>query len=117
MGLHYQARGHISNIVNIMNRYQTIPIKNSEGGKRVTRSVLYPPIPRSARDIYVLTTTGDRLDLLAYRYYQNIGYWWIIAEANGIGKGTMSIPAGLQLRIPVEIQTILGEFQTLNQNI
>jgi hypothetical protein len=26
--------------------------------------------------------------------------WWVIATANGIGKGTLMIPANTRLRIP-----------------
>ena len=96
------------------NRYVDIQIKNNESGKRVTRSVLYPPIPRQVDDIYVLTTPGDRIDLLAYKYYSNVSYWWIIAEANAIGKGSMTIPVGLQLRIPINLTNILQDYRELN---
>lgn len=95
-------------------RYVDIQLKNNESGKRVTRSVLYPPIPRQVDDIYVLTTPGDRIDLLAYKYYSNISYWWIIAEANAIGKGSMTIPVGLQLRIPINLTNILQDYRELN---
>lgn len=96
------------------NRYVDIQIKNNESGKRVTRSVLYPPIPRQVDDIYVITTPGDRIDLLAYKYYSNVSYWWIIAEANAIGKGSMTIPVGLQLRIPINLTNILQDYRELN---
>ena len=96
------------------NRYVDIQIKNNESGKRVTRSVLYPPIPRQVDDIYILTTPGDRIDLLAYKYYSNVSYWWIIAEANAIGKGSMTIPVGLQLRIPINLTNILQDYRELN---
>lgn len=96
------------------NRYVDIQLKNNESGKRVTRSVLYPPIPRQVDDIYVLTTPGDRIDLLAYKYYSNVSYWWIIAEANAIGKGSMTIPVGLQLRIPINLTNILQDYRELN---
>ncbi len=95
-------------------RYTDIQIKNNESGKRVTRSVLYPPIPRSVDDIYVLTTPGDRIDLLAKKYYDNVNNYWIIAEANAIGKGSMTIPVGLQLRIPINITQILQDYKDLN---
>ena len=26
--------------------------------------------------------------------------WWILAEANELGKGTFAVPPGIQLRIP-----------------
>lgn len=95
------------------NRYLDIETK-TDNKKRVTTSVIYPPIPRSLSDIYVITTPGDRLDLLAKKYYNDVGYWWIIAQANDIGKGYLSIPVGIQLRIPTDIGTILKNYKDLN---
>ena len=97
-----------------MNRYENIPTKTNDNGKRVTRSVLYPPIPRQLSDIYLITTPGDRLDLLSYKYYGSVGYWWIIAEANGIGKGSLTIPPGLQLRVPTQVNEIITSYKQLN---
>lgn len=97
-----------------MERYTDIPQKIGDNGKRVLRSIIYPPIPRQLTDIYILTTPGDRLDLLAHKYYGSVGYWWIIAEANGIGKGSMTIPPGLQLRVPTQVTDIMQSFEQLN---
>lgn len=97
------------------NRYTNIPTKVSDSGKRVVRSVLYPPIPRHLSDIYVRTTVGDRLDLLAKKYYNNVGYYWIIAQANDIGKGSLNIEIGIQLRIPKNISGILQDYANLNK--
>ena len=60
----------------------------------------YPVIPKSDNDLYIISRVGDRLDLLASRFYETTEAWWIIAEANQIGKGTLVIPPGLQIRIP-----------------
>jgi len=64
------------------------------------RSSRYPVIPRSGNDLYIISRTGDRLDLLANRFYGTPEAWWILAEANQIGKGTLVVPPGIQLRIP-----------------
>lgn len=96
-------------------RYKNVTQKTSEGNKRVTRSIIYPPIPRSLQDIYVITTPGDRIDLLAKKYYSDIGYYWIIAEGNGIGKGTLIVPPGIQLRIPLDLARILEDYRELNK--
>ena len=56
-------------------------IRNTEG-KNYYRNIKYPEIPLSSEDIYVLTTVGDRLDSLAYQFYNDIRLWWIIAVAN-----------------------------------
>ena len=99
----------------MVSRYIEINGKLDERGKRVMKPLLYPPIPRSVNDIYILTTPGDRLDLLAKKYYGDVGYYWMIAQANGIGKGSLTIPIGVQLRIPKEISTIFQDYRDLNK--
>lgn len=96
-------------------RYTNIQSKTDTYGKAVQRPALYPPIPKLPSDIYVMTVPGDRLDLLAYKYYNDVNRAWIIAEANGVGKGTHVLLAGLQLRIPTELNTILQKYTQLNQ--
>lgn len=96
------------------NRYQNIPVVKGSNEKRVVKFVIYPPIPRTVEDIYIITNPGDRLDLLAYKYYENVNYWWILAEANALGKGTLSIPAGTQLRIPANYLTLVSKYEQLN---
>lgn len=98
----------------MIKRYDEIPEKVGDNGKRVLRSVIYPPIPRDLSDIYLLTTIGDRLDLLAKKYYGDVGYYWIIAEANGVGKGDLALEPGTQLRVPTRITEIVREFKSLN---
>lgn len=41
-----------------------------------------------------------RLDLLAYKYYNNALLWWVIAQANDIKDPIQGVPAGTKLRIP-----------------
>jgi hypothetical protein len=98
-----------------MSRYKDISLKKSREGARVTKPVIYPPIARSVEDIYVVTTPGDRLDLLAHKYYGNISYWWMIAEANGLGKGTVALEPGIQVRIPANPTTILANLRETNK--
>jgi hypothetical protein len=43
---------------------------------------------------------GERLDQLAYQYYQKPGLWWVIAEFNPKIKDPMNIAPGTELRIP-----------------
>lgn len=96
-------------------RYERIPlIKSTTTNKVVTRATLYPAIPRELNDIYVRTDSEDRLDMLAFKYYGDVNDWWIIAEANGLGKGTLRLPSGVQLRIPTNIQKIKDDFNNLN---
>lgn len=100
-------------------RYIGLSEKRNDENKRVRKSVLMPTIQPSLSDIYIITTPGDRIDLLAHKYYGNVSYWWIIAQANSdatipIGKGTMVLPEGIQLRIPTNTVSIIQQFNTLN---
>jgi|TARA_R110000744_G_C19087623_1_gene532023 phage tail protein X len=98
-------------------RYQDIPSKTNKQGNRVVRSTLYPPIARGDNDTYVRTTTGDTLYALAEHYYGSVNYYWIIGEANdNIDKSTQILKPGLQLRIPSDRDTILRDFEDLNNS-
>jgi phage tail protein X len=92
-------------------RYENNPVKTTNDGRRVYRSKIYPNIPLRDDDVYVASETGDRLDTLAYQYYQDASLWWIIAAANGLGKGTLLVPGGVKLRIPniINIQSYINE--------
>lgn len=96
-------------------RYEGIRVKKDKDGKRYVPPVLYPNIPYDPKDIYVRSVTGDRLDLLAHQFYKNVSYWWIIAYANNIGKGTMIIPPNSQVRIPADPIKIQKMFKDANQ--
>jgi phage tail protein X len=99
-----------------MNRYQGIPIINSETGKQIYATSRYPEIPLSENDIYVYTTQGDRYDVLALNYYGDSSLWWIIATANpNIGLSTLVIPEGVQVRIPNNISATINDFRLINQ--
>ncbi len=97
-----------------MNRYKDIDILKNENGKRYRSTVKYPMIDKKSNDIYIIGRQGDRLDSLAYKYYTNSRLWWIIARANGIGKGDLSVPIGTQIRIPKDPITIVKEYNNLN---
>jgi len=68
--------------------------------KIVYKTVVYPKIDRHVTDIYIDVLQSDRLDNLAFKYYSNVRLWWILAEANKLGKGSLYIPTGRRIRIP-----------------
>jgi nucleoid-associated protein YgaU len=69
----------------------------------------------SFNDIYVITTVGDRLDLLAQQYYGDSSLWWVISIANeDLPQDSLFISVGTQLRIPIDLATILSDYETLN---
>lgn len=41
-----------------------------------------------------------RLDLIAFRYYEEVNFWWAIAEANDIQNPLTEMYPGQQLLIP-----------------
>ena len=57
-------------------------------------------------DFYVITQAGDRLDNLAFRFYNNPHLWWFIARVNNLK--TMNVPAGTSLRIPISTENAKG---------
>jgi hypothetical protein len=56
----------------------------------------------------------DRLDLLAYDFYQDSSLWWIISSANALPGDSIYPPVGIQLRIPTNIQSILNTYNKVN---
>ena len=75
----------------------------------------YPNIPLSENDVYVITTIGDRLDSLAYSYYNDSTLWWIISIANNnVTKGTLFPEPGTQLRIPTNLSAVLSLYNQYN---
>ena len=60
----------------------------------------YPNFTRMEGDYYIISRRGDRCDLLAQQFYGDVRHWWIIANANNIGKGSFNIEPGQQIRIP-----------------
>lgn len=54
-------------------------------------------------DYYIFSREGDRLDALAFQFYEDTSLWWIIANANNLGKGGFAITPGLQVRIPYPV--------------
>ena len=97
------------------NRYLPIAELQNPKGKRYYSNVVFPDIPLSDSDIYVITTIGDRLDLLASSYYKDISLYWIIQIANKLPGDSIYPPLGIQLRIPVDIGNILTNYAELNQ--
>lgn len=81
-------------------------IKKRFDGKRFFATPDLPNIPIAKGDIYITASQGTRLDVLAYEYYKNSAYWWIIAKANNIGFG-YAVEPGTQLRIPTNIEKYL----------
>ena len=97
-------------------RYNNANTETTSQGKPYFKGKQYPNIPLSETDVYVITTIGDRLDLLAYSYYRDVNLWWIIAAANNNAtKGSMFPIPGTQLRIPTNAASVISLFNKFNQ--
>ena len=85
--------------------------------KRYYKALVYPELPPSLDDIYIITTVGDRLDIFANEFYQDVDLWWIIAIANPdvVRRDSFNLKGGLQIRIPVNTDEIIEQFRKLNE--
>ena len=90
-----------------MDRYRNIRTLRNAQGIEYYRGTKYPEIP--------LSVVGDRLDILANRYYGDPTLYWIISSANPSQSfSSMYIIEGSQLRIPNNISNILAAYNALN---
>jgi len=80
-------------------RYRKVKYKRNTTG-RFLESYEIPNIPVHTDDSYVEVSVTDRLDLISNQFYGTPAYWWIIAHANALGKGTLAIQKGGILRLP-----------------
>ena len=92
------------------------PIIGYDGQTRFKNMIL-PTIPKTKLDLYVITVIGDRLDLLAKSYYNDVNLWWVISSANPdiIRKDSYALKPNLEIRIPANIDRILKTFEHLNK--
>jgi hypothetical protein len=100
------------------NRYQNTTTVlsdfNNVRSPKLYANSIYPDIPLSNNDSYVITVLGDRLDLLALDFYGDTGYWWVIASANSLPGDSLFPPPGMQLRLPIDLQTIVNNYNQVN---
>ena len=90
-------------------------LKTKESKKQYLESTIYPIIKASDTDLYIISEKGDRLDLLANKYYGDQTMWWIIATANNINDATFYVQPGIQLRIPSDTTKVLTDLQKINK--
>ena len=81
-------------------RYSITNIIKDNADKRRFATTLLPVIPITENDIYIKTTSIERLDKLAQEFYDEPSLWWIIAACNNLGKGSLIVPRDTTIRIP-----------------
>lgn len=102
-----------------MDRYRNTVefIKHTDGKTRRYETMYYPKFERKTTDVYIIAKRGQRLDLLAAEYYNDVELWWVIFRANpGLPGGTLQLPPGRRIRIPFPLseftaQELLDETQ------
>jgi len=100
-----------------MNRYRNTSTGKDSLGKRYIKNPIYPNIPETLDDIYVETEYGDRVDVLAHQFYNDPSLWWIITTTNPgkLRRDSYVCRGGLQIRIPINPNPIIEEFDRINR--
>jgi hypothetical protein len=88
-------------IVDSSNRYIYSSVY-SDNNERFFELWDIPEIPLDPRDRYLTIESGEegRWDLLSYKAYNTVFYWWLICLANDVTNPWIVIPAGNTIRIP-----------------
>jgi len=75
-------------------------------GKRRYETMYYPKFEHKTSDVYIIAKKLERMDLLAFEYYNDSRLWWIIRIVNNLPGGTFQIPAGTRIRIPYPLDQV-----------
>lgn len=97
-----------------MSRYTDIESVVTEKGTRYRSNPIYPSIPPTEDDIYIITTIGDRYDTLALQFYKDSSLWWVIASANNHQRASLAVTPGVQLRIPADKAEAIRLYNEVN---
>ena len=95
-------------------RYSNTKVKRDKSGIRAYNTTYYPDIPIRNEDQFIYPRFGERLDVLAYKFYGDSTLWWVIAKANGI-RGKLNVSQDTEIRIPGNISKVLADFNNLNK--
>lgn len=92
-------------------RYEYVPVYHHYTGMNNTKDLFsgtsIPTLRRrklvtfSQTDAFIHNyQLGDRIDLLAYKYYGDSQLWWVIMDANPKYMTPLEIPIGASLLVP-----------------
>ena len=106
------SRYNSSKILNNSSEYYNFLRKKRDEIKRIkhfeTPKLYHPGVGERtalATDTYIWRY-GDRFYQLAYRYYGDVRYWWVIAWFNGTPTEVDIFP-GDQIEIPINLENAL----------
>jgi hypothetical protein len=83
-----------------MNRYQNSPTIDTTKNIPYYNTVIPITIPQETIPFYYVSQEGDRWDSLSNIFYKTPNYWWVLAQANKLANGSITIPPGTKLFIP-----------------
>ena len=99
-----------------MRRYRDIDKYRTKEGIVYNTNAIYPFIPESEDDIYIIASVSDRYDKLASQYYNDSTLWWIIASSNNHQKASLNPIPGAQIRIPASKELALQLYDDINSS-
>lgn len=99
-----------------MERYSKIvqKIKHNDIGKLRYESIRYPTFDPKTTDYYIISKRMDRMDLIAYDWYEDARLWWVIQRANNLPGGTLQVKPGTRVRIPWPLSDFEIEDKLIN---
>lgn len=95
-------------------RYKNIKRFKTSNGIEYNTNPIYPSIPASVDDFYIIASEGDRYDTLALDFYGDSKLWWIIASANIMSKASLAVEPGIQIRIPANKDRAIQLYEQVN---
>jgi cupin superfamily acireductone dioxygenase involved in methionine salvage len=81
-------------------RYQNVASYQVNLNGRTVSALKIRFLSPAPAGFYHTFTAGERLDILAYRFYRNPEKWWLIADANTEMDPEDLLEPGRQLPIP-----------------
>lgn len=96
----------------VMDRY--LFSTKTQNSRYETVRMVKPPVQPD--DQYIISREGDRFDLLAQEFYQDVALWWLIAIANDIRTASLIVPPGIQIRIPGTLDLLGRQLEKAEQD-
>lgn len=83
-----------------MKRYQSDIVVDKTKQIPYYETVILSDVPSEVIPFYYTTRGNQRLDTISNLFYKTPKNWWIIAKANNLANGTISVADGTKLFIP-----------------
>lgn len=98
----------------MIKRYNKAEKRETEDNEKFYETRFLPDVERRPTDVIITVDKPQRLDRIAFQYYDDAKLWWVVAAANNIGRGDWNVSAGTRLRIPQNLSAIASETKDIN---